>query len=114
MKNYFLAFLLLSSFNAIEQSTDSTVVERYCGLSISQKGLSAKMIISLDFGEEVNIWKLNAVKDEMTGKIKTFNSVIDAFNYMGSLGWKYVNSFTNPAQPATLNTFIFKKTFRKE
>jgi hypothetical protein len=114
MKILLLVLLITCSITATAQTNDTTMIDRYCGLSIGQKGLSAKIIISLDFGEDVNIWKSNALKDEMTGKVKTFNSVIDAFNYMGSLGWKYVNSFNNTAQPNTMNTFIFKKEFKKE
>lgn len=111
MKFYLSVAIVFFSFTVNAQSNDTTMVERYCGVTMMQKGLSAKVVLSLDFGNE---WNPVALKDEMTAKIKSFNSVIDAFNYMGSMGWKYVNSYADPAQAGILNIFIFRKSFKKE
>lgn len=34
------------------------------------------------------------MRDEETGKVKNFNSVIDALNYMSEQGWKFVNAYS--------------------
>jgi len=59
------------------------------------KLFSNKVSIQVDFGQETSWWKGNhgdAIKDE-TGKLVSFNSVIDALNYMASKGWIFVNAY---------------------
>jgi len=33
------------------------------------------------------------MKDEQTGKVKSFNSMVDALNYMGNNGWEFVQAY---------------------
>lgn len=65
----------------------------YCELVGTQRLLSTKVTITIDFGEHLNLWKDNRVKDEQTGKVKLFNSMVDALNFMGEDGWEFVQAY---------------------
>lgn len=65
----------------------------YCELVGTQKFLSTKVTITIDFGETKNVWKDNRLKDEVTGKVQVFNSMVDALNYMGEDGWEFVQAY---------------------
>ena len=74
---------------------DSTRVNKYmyCELVGFPKLLSNKITISVDYGEETEFFQDKRIRDEQTGKIKTFNSMIDALNYMGKDGWEFVQAY---------------------
>lgn len=62
----------------------------YCELLGYQKLLSLKVNVQVDFGQ--NPYTNNFLVDE-NGKAMTFNSMIDAMNYMGKLGWEFENAY---------------------
>jgi hypothetical protein len=112
MKKMILAVLLFTALNSFAQ--DSTKVEQYCRLTAFNKLLSNKVNIDVDFGQERKFFSDNRVRDEETGKLKKFNTVTDALNYMGSQGWILVNAF--PVLEGSVYTYhyYFKKLFNKE
>lgn len=113
MKKILLLVLIAGSFSAVAQ--DSSKVEQYCRLVAQNRLLSNRVNIDLDFGDERRLFSDNRMRDEETGKLKKFNTVVDALNYMGSQGWVLVNAF--PVNDGTNNTtlhYYFKKTMRKE
>ena len=57
--------------------------------------MSSKMKLRVDYGTQSNSWlgSYGNVRDEQSGKIKSFNSTVDALNYMTEEGWTYVHSF---------------------
>lgn len=113
MKKILLLVLVTSSLSAFAQ--DTTKVEQYCRLVAQNRMLSNKVAIDIDFGDERKLFSDNRLRDEETGKLKKFNTVVDALNYMGSQGWILVNAF--PVLDGTSNTtlhYYFKKSFRKE
>lgn len=66
----------------------------YCEITATQKYMNpSKIAIEVDFGQERSYWKDNRLKDEMTGKIKSFNSTMDAVNYLAEQGWELVSSY---------------------
>jgi len=75
--------------------TDTTHVSKYmyCELVGFPKLLSNKVTISVDYGEETEFFQDKRIRDEQTGKIKTFNSMIDALNFMGKDGWEFVQAY---------------------
>ncbi len=95
MKKILLLFLLASPFLSKAQ-TDTTAKphEQYCMIIATAKLLSTKVTITVDFGQET---KLFAFKDQRLkdaeGKVLSFNSVIDALNYMSGQGWIFVNAY---------------------
>jgi hypothetical protein len=112
MKKIFLLILLAGSLNAFAQ--DSTKVEQYCRLIAENRILSSKVNIDVDFGNERRLLADNRLRDEETGKLKKFNTVVDALNYMGSQGWVLVNAFPVLEGSSTTLHYYFKKSFRKE
>lgn len=64
----------------------------YCELLGTHKFMSKKVTVEVDFGQEQSFWSSDKLKDE-NGKTITFNSMIDAMNYMGSKGWEFVQAY---------------------
>ncbi len=109
MKKQFLFILLLFVYSRGFSQTDTTRIEQYCTVVSTPRLLSSKVTIDIDYGEKRSIWKDNRLKDE-DGKLKKFNSVIDALNFMGNNGWQLVNAF--PVSTAN-NTYTYHYVFRK-
>jgi len=109
MKKLILTLFVFSSAFVFGQ--DTTTVEQYCRVMITNRALSTKVNIEIDFGEERKLFRDNRLRDEMSGKLKRFNSVIDALNYMGSQGWSLVNAI----QFGDMYThhYYFRKRFKR-
>ncbi len=53
------------------------------------------------------------MRDE-NGKLKKFNTVIDALNFLGKEGWKLVNAFpVFSSSSSTVYHYVLKKDFFK-
>jgi hypothetical protein len=81
----------------------------YSELVGTQKFLSTKVTIAVDFGEAKNMWKDNRVKDEITGKVQVFNSMVDALNYMGEDGWEFVQAYIVTIGQQNVYHWLLKK-----
>lgn len=111
MKSILIAFFVFVSFSATGQ--DTTKVEQYCEVIATGRLLSNKVTIDINYGEERSIWKDNRLRTD-EGKLKKFNSVIDAVNYLGKDGWKLVNAFPiSTANGPMVYHYVFKKEFAK-
>lgn len=64
----------------------------YCELVGMQKLLSQKVIVSVDFGQEQKLFSNQTLVDE-NGKNISFNSMVDAMNFMGELGWEFEQAY---------------------
>ncbi len=92
MKKILLLLLLSTPMLALCQ-TPSDSTEVYCMVLGTSKLLSKSLTISVDFGQKQSFWKdTGKIRDE-DGKMKEFNSVIDALNYMSSQGWSFINAY---------------------
>jgi hypothetical protein len=107
MKKLLLFSVVLISLSASAQNEN---VEQYCEVVATPKLLSSKVTIDVDYGEERSIWKDNRMRDE-SGKLKKFNTTIDALNYLGKQGWKLVNAF--PVLTGT-NTMVYHYVLKRE
>jgi hypothetical protein len=116
MKKLIVAVVLLTSFRAFSQ--DTTMVEQYCRLESTGRLFSNKVTIEVDFGDSRRVFGDYRLRDEETGKLKKFNSITDALNYMGSQGWSLVNAFPVMTGGASSSVssyhYYFKKLFKKE
>lgn len=110
----FLFIALFISHLAMAQ-TDTAQVEQYCELVAQGKIFSNKVTIDVNFGETRKFFGGDTrLKDEITGKIKKFNSVTDALNYLGLQGWSLVNAFPiSESSGPKVYHFYFKKLFDK-
>lgn len=114
MKKFLIiCIILFASLQSFSQ-TDTAAVEQYCEVVATPRLLSSKVTIDIDFGEVRSIWKDNRLKTD-EGRLKKFNTVIDALNFMGKDGWKLVNAF--PVFVSTNSSpvyhYVFKKVFSK-
>ena len=103
--------VLLSSIISIAQ-TDTSKVEQYCQVIATPRLLSNKVTIDIDFGEEKSFWRDTRLKTD-GGKIKKFNTIIDAINYMGREGWTFINAFPVRMGETEIYHFAFKKQFSR-
>ncbi|MDQ2719924.1 MAG: hypothetical protein M3Z26_09240 [Bacteroidota bacterium] len=110
MKKIFTFLLLIFYFNSYSQ--DTTMVEQYCELIATGRVLSNKVTIDIDYGHERSFWNDHRLKEE-DGKLKKFNTVVDAVNYLGKTGWKLVNAFPASTSDGPIYHYIFKKNFLK-
>ena len=114
MKVFLLLTTLFISSIAFAQ-TDTSKVEQYCELVAQGKLFSTKVTIDINFGEKRKFFGGDTrLKEDMTGKIKKFNSVTDALNFMGLEGWTLVNAFPiSTSSGPQVYHFYFKKLFDK-
>lgn len=109
MKKLITILFVCFALNSMAQET----VEQYCEVVATPKLLSSKVTIDIDYGEERSIWKDNRLKTE-EGKLKKFNTTIDALNFMGKGGWKLVNAFPVYTSSSTqVYHYVFRKEFLK-
>lgn len=111
MKKLFLVALLAASFTCFSQ--DTTKVEQYCRLVAINKLFSNRVNIDVDFGDERKFFTDNRLRDEETGRLKKFNTVVDALNYLGSQGWILVNAFPVVEGSSYTYHYYFRKQFNK-
>jgi uncharacterized membrane protein YfhO len=107
MKNILILTLLFCSLHSFAQK-DTIKVEQFCQIIAVPRLLSNKVTIDIDFGEEKKFWNDTRLKT-WEDKVKKFNTIIDAMNYMGKQGWSFINAY-----PVRNNdTEIFHFAFRK-
>ena len=80
----------------------------YCEL-IGVSNLTGTSIkINVDMGQPMKFGKFNqrAIYDDNGEKIK-FNSMIDALNYFGKLGWSFVQAYAISTESDTTQTDVY-------
>lgn len=92
------------AFTAIEETKYS-----YCEIVGSAKAFSKKVTISVDFGNDSKLFADQKIRDEATGKAKSFNSMVDALNFMGGNGWELVQAYTVTTGGANTYHWMLKK-----
>ena len=99
--------LALAVFSAFPQQPPPVTVGTkyvYCELiGVSVLGNLTKTVVSVDYGNDptFNPFRDKTIKDE-NGKIKGFNSMVDALNYMGDGGWEFVQAYVVTTQGGML------------
>ncbi len=80
----------------------------YCELVGIQKFLSTQVTVSVDYGQQTKFFQDNRLRDE-TGQIQSFNSMVDALNYMGSFGWEFVQAYVVNNGQQNVYRWLLKK-----
>ena len=106
-----LAIVLLVSVHLFSQ-TDTTKVEQYCEVIATPRLLSNKVTLEVNYGEEKSYWRDTRLKND-DGKLKKFNTIIGALNYMGKQGWTFVNAYPVRIGDVEIYHYGFKKTFSR-
>ena len=110
-KVFILVFVLSASFSSPAQ-TDSTKIEQYCQVIATPRLLSNKVTIDIDFGEQKSFWRDERLKS-YDGKLKKFNTIIDALNFMGKEGWLFINAYPVTMGSTQIYHFAFKKLINR-
>jgi hypothetical protein len=84
----------------------------YCEIVGTEKLLSTKVTITVDFGQRMKLFADNRMKDE-AGKPLVFNSMIDALNFMGKQGWEFAQAYTITIASQNVYHFLMKKPFEE-
>jgi hypothetical protein len=107
-----LSLLLFFLFAAVISQAQK--VEQYCEMTAQQKLFSRKVTIDVDYGEERKLFSFRdtRVRDDL-GRVKAFNSVVDALNFMGRSGWKLVNAFLVTENSNLVYHYVLRREFDK-
>lgn len=95
MKKLLLIAFLTLPFICFSQD-EKPINLTYAEIVGTSKLFSSKVTVEIDFGQENKFFSFrdkNRIIDPETGKPKDFNSMVDAMNYMGTLGWKFVQAY---------------------
>lgn len=72
-----------------------------------------KVNITIDFGQDMKWYQDNRLKDPETGKSMTFNSMIDALNYMGKQGWAFEQAYAVTQGNQNVYHYLLRKPFEE-
>lgn len=117
MKNtLFIAFALFT-FNLMQaQSVNdvpvSEIDSEFLLITGTQKLLSKKVVIELDFGQQVKLlggMKQVMIKDS-EGKNVDFNSMVDALNFFSANGYKFEQAFVTGEGGTFVYNYLMSKS----
>ena len=97
---------------AVPAQSDTTKIEQYCQVIATTRLLSNKVTIDIDFGEEKSFWADTRLRS-YDGRLKKFNTIIDALNFMGKEGWTFINAYPVRRGEIEIYHFGFKKQFSR-
>jgi hypothetical protein len=80
----------------------------YCEIVGIGKLLSSKVTVEIDFGEHRKFFEDSRLKDA-NGNLIVFNSMIDALNFMGGLGWKLHSTMVISGQYGSVYHYVLVK-----
>jgi len=99
--------------NPVTNEQKPVVKYRYCEI-IVPNGIVFKSSVVVDFGTEVKWFKSRRLVDE-NGKTLRFNTVVDAMNYMGDLGWEYQQTYILKSGETTTELhYVMRQTVQQE
>lgn len=71
------------------------------------KALSLKIKVFVDYGQDFS-WKQQTIRDA-EGKSASFNSMVDALNFMDANGWEYVNNYQIESNGLLTYKYLLRK-----
>ncbi|TKB97903.1 hypothetical protein [Pedobacter cryophilus] len=110
---YSLLIIFITGFNNTSFAQEASNTNEYrafvfCELVASSSSLNTKTKVSVDFGLENPKSKERRLLDE-SGKIKTFNSMVDALNFMSEKGWEFVQAYVTIYDKDSTTHWLLKK-----
>lgn len=112
MKKVLVMLVFLLATSTLFAQADTTRIEQYCQLIATPRLFSNKVTIDIDFGEEKSFWTDTRLRT-FDGKLKKFNTIIDALNFMGKEGWVFINAYPVRNGNSDVYHYGFKKQFLK-
>jgi hypothetical protein len=111
MKKIFLIVLVV--FFLCAKTFSQEKIDKYCKLFTTGGVISKGMNIFLDLGKDESLFafKDKKIKSQLL-KVEDYRSIIDALNYMSSIGWTLVSStITEVSGTSDNEIFTFKRSF---
>ncbi len=84
--------MLLLFFCLNLSAQDETASFMYCEIVGKSTFMSNKINVEINYGQDQKWLTDHRIVDEK-GKTLKFNNMIDALNYMGAKGWKFVHAY---------------------
>lgn len=109
MKKTLIALMLCLVSFAFVQAETKTV---FCELVGYENIFKGTVKVSADFGT-TNMYHRETLTDE-TGKAISFNSMVDAMNYMGEKGWKFEQAYVISSQNGGVYHWLLSKEINEE
>jgi hypothetical protein len=103
-------FLIKSQAQSVNDVPIKDIDVEYMQIVGTSKLFSTKVTIQIDFGQETKFFSTttNVVKDE-SGKRVSFNSMMDALNFMSKHGYDFVTAYAITIQNQNVYHFLLKK-----
>lgn len=117
MKKFFLWLVVCLMTMVVSVNAQSgEAQETYCMIVGTQNPFSSKYTFTIDYGQATRFMdgasKMKMVDEN--GETINFNSLMDACNYLASLGWTLVNAYAmNDSKQGSCYHYVFKKTINK-
>lgn len=109
MKKVLSALMLCFVSIALVQAATKTI---YCELVGYENIFKGTVKVSADFGS-TNMYHRETLADE-NGKAISFNSMVDAMNYMGEKGWKFEQAYVVSTQNGGVYHWLLSKDVNEE
>jgi len=108
---FFIAFVLLGATVFAQQPEVRTIYAELVGFS---NLLGTKVTVDIDMGQSKGALGLNTsyIVDEK-GKPKKFNSMVDAMNYMGDMGWEFCQAYVVTSATESVYHWLLKQNIQK-
>gem|GEM_PF-175789 len=84
----------------------------YCQIVGTQKMLSSKVTITIDFGQVRKFVSDQRLRNNK-GEVVVFNSMVDAMNWMGARGWEFVQAYVLTVSNQNVYHWLLKKSTKK-
>lgn len=110
MKKVFVVLMLQLAAFAVFAQNDTSKIEQYCQIIATPRLFSNKVTIDIDLGEEKSFWADTRLRT-YDGRLKKFNTIIDALNFMGKEGWVFINAYPVRNGSSDVYHYGFKKYF---
>ncbi|MDT3401559.1 hypothetical protein [Mucilaginibacter terrae] len=85
-------------------NNENITAHQYCILKVDTKLFSSKIEFELDLGKEtINAGLYESAVMQKTESVTKFTNLIDALNYLSTLGWEIVNVHYREMSGTTYN-----------
>ncbi len=107
-------FILLFVFGIIYATSICAQQKFFCEIKGAEKELSSGLKIVFDFGKDPVYGSLSTLKSKQKlvdekGEVISFNSMVDAGNYLSGKGWTFVQAYSSDYGGQAINHWIFSK-----
>lgn len=87
---------------------------RICELLATGKLFSRKVVITIDYGQNIIFGAKGSRIMNEDGKMRTFNSVMHAINFMEANGWEYIDALAITIGKTHVYHYYFRKRPKEE